>query len=211
MLFRSLFAQVALLSPERQLGLLGELWLLDRLVTVHGLGGLEAWTGPLGEAHDFRTGPSEFEVKTTSGERRTHLISSNNQLVASPGHDLYLLSLQFASGGATGASLREVVEGLRARFASLNALPGFEDLLTPFFGRTLSELGHYNTKLELRSRPYLVPVSGSLPRLTRSDEMSLPYSAMARISDVSYRLDVESLGWEDGTPEFLAVLPDLTP
>jgi hypothetical protein len=31
---------------------------------------------------------------------------------------------------------------------------------------------------------------------------------MSRISDVRYRVDLDGLGWEDGTPEFLAVLPE---
>jgi hypothetical protein len=207
----ALFEQLALLTPERQLGLLGELWLLDRLADVYGAGSLDAWTGPKGEAHDFRIENYEFEVKTTSGEHRSHMISSDSQLIPSPDHCLYLLSLQFAAGGPDGRSLHEVVEALRSRMASLRVASRFEEILESSFQLSRSNLGHYTRRIQLRSRPYLVPVSESFPRITHADILSLPRLEMVRVSDVRYRVDVEGLGWEDGAVEFLAVLPGGSP
>lgn len=209
--WRALFEQLVLLTPERQLGLLGELWLLDRLVDVHGAAALDAWTGPRGEAHDFRIGNYEFEVKTTSGEHRTHMISGDSQLIASPGHDLYLLSLQFAAGGPSSRSVLDAVEALRSRMTSLHAASRFEQILESTFQLSLSNLGHYTRRMQLRSRPYLVPVSDSFPRITHADVLSLPRPEMVRVSDVRYRVDVEGLGWEDEAAEFLAVLPEGSP
>lgn len=206
--WRALFEQLALLTPERQLGLLGELWLLDRLLDVNGADALDAWTGPKGEAHDFRIGKNEFEVKTTSGEHRSHVISSDSQLIPSPGHDLYLVSLQFAAGGPDGRSLHDVVDGLRSRTAMLGVASRFEQILEAGFQLMPSNLVHYSRRMQLRSRPYLVPVTESFPRITHSDVLALPRSEMVRVSDVRYRLDVEGLGWEDGTVEFLALLPE---
>jgi hypothetical protein len=159
--WRSLFEQLALLTPERQLGLLGELWLLDRLMDVHGAAALDAWTGPKREAHDFRVNPYEFEVKVTSGERRSHLISGDSQLVASPDHELYLLSLQFAAGGPGGRSLKDVIEATRDRMASLHVESRFDEVLESTFQLSPSNLAHYRKRLQLRSRPYLVPVDRS--------------------------------------------------
>lgn len=206
--WRMLFEELALLTNERQLGLLGELWLLDRLADVHGVMALDAWTGPKGEAHDFRIGNSEFEVKTTAGEHRTHLISSDSQLMASPSHELYLLSLQYAAGGPDGHSLQDAVEALGSRMASLGVASRFEQILESAFQLSSSNLGHYTRRMQLRSRPYLVPVKDSFPRITHADVLSLPPPEMVRVSDVRYRVDVEGLGWEDGTPEFVAALPE---
>lgn len=206
--WRALFEQLALLTPERQLGLLGELWLLDRLVNVHGASALDSWTGPKGEAHDFRIGNHQFEVKTTSGERRIHVISSDSQLTPSPGHNLYLLSLQFAAGGTGGRSLHDVVEALRFHLTSLGVASRFEEILESTFQLTSANLGHYSSRVQLRSRPYLIPVTESFPRVTHHDVLSLPRPEMVRVSDVRYRVDVEGLGWEDGASEFLAVLPE---
>lgn len=206
--WRALFEQLALLTPERQLGLLGELWLLDRLISVHGVAALDAWTGPKGEAHDFRIGKQEFEVKTTSGEHRTHIISSDSQLIASPGHDLYVLSLQFAAGGPSGRSLRDVAEALGSRLAALHVASRFEHTLESTFQLSFSNLAHYTGRWQLRSRPYLVPVFESFPRITHADVLSLPRPEMERVSDLRYRLDMEGLGWEEGAAQFLAVLPE---
>lgn len=206
--WNALFEQLAMLTPERQLGLLGELWLLDRLVDVYGAGALDAWTGPKGEAHDFRIGNCEFEVKTTSGEHRSHMISSDSQLIPSPGRDLYLLSVQFADGGPDGRSLHEVIETLRSRMVLLRVASTLDRILESTFQLSATNLGHYTKKVQLRSRPYLVPIDESFPRITHADVLSLPRTEMVRVSDVRYRVDIEGLGWEDGAVEFLAVLPE---
>ena len=63
--WEQLLARLALLTPEEQIGLWGELWMLRRLGATYGEGVLSAWVGPQGEAHDFRVGNVEFEVKAT--------------------------------------------------------------------------------------------------------------------------------------------------
>ncbi len=209
--WRALFEQLAMLTPERQLGLLGEMWLLDRLLDVHGALALDAWTGPKGQAHDFRLGDREFEVKTTSSEHRSHLISSDNQLTASPGRTLYLLSLQFAAGGPNARSLRGVVEAVRSRMSLMGVGSRFDELLEATFQLSPSTLGHYTKRMQLRSPPLLVAVTDSFPRITHADVLSLPHPEMVRVSDLRYRVDVDGLGWEDGTDDFLSVLPKGSP
>lgn len=205
--WRALLEQVAALSPERELGLRGELWMLERLLHLRGEGALEAWTGPRGEAHDFRFDSFEFEVKTTSSEHRTHLISSDTQLTASPQRSLFLLSLQFTSAGSGGSTLREVVDGLRHKLTPLGLAFDFDKVLASAYQLSPATLKLYPRRLRLRSHPYLVSIDDLFPRISQSDILNLPYEGMSRLSDIRYRINVEGLGWEDGDASFLTVLP----
>src|SRR6185295_5802854 len=70
--FAELLAEKPLLGIERQIGLLGELLFLKRLLDAGEAAALSSWVGPSGEPHDFRTAQREFEVKTTVSTRRVH-------------------------------------------------------------------------------------------------------------------------------------------
>lgn len=205
--WRALLEQVAVLSPERELGLRGELWMLERLLQLRGKDALAAWTGPRGEAHDFRFDTFEFEVKSTSSEHRTHLISSDTQLTASPQMSLFLLSLQFTGAGSGGSTLGEEVDRLRQKLTPLGLAIEFDDVLASAYQLSPATFKLYHRRLRLRSRPYLVPINDSFPRISQSDILNLPYKETSRLSDVRYRLDVEGLGWEEGDSGFLTVLP----
>lgn len=202
-----LFSRVGMLSEEKQLGLLGELWLLRRLLDALGVDGFDAWTGPRGEAHDFRLGHKEIEVKATGGERRAHMISSEGQLKASPDHELFLLSLQFAPAGAGGSTLGEAVAEVRERCGALGRGDALDAVLGAF-GLDEGNLDQYRERRQLRSKPYLVPITAAFPRIVRADLLDLPYDDMSRVTDIRYRVDVDGLGWEDGTAEFLCVIPE---
>jgi hypothetical protein len=205
--WKALFERIALLTPERELGLRGELWMLNRLLSSRGPDALAAWTGPQHQAHDFRIDGFEFEVKATSSERRSHLISSDTQLTASPNRTLYLLSLQFTTGGANGLTLHEVVEPLREALSSFGQTSIFDAILRVKFQLSSQTLKLYPRRLQLRSLPYLVLVDEAFPRISRTDVLSLSHPGMSRISDLRYRVDVDGLGREDNTAEFLRILP----
>ena len=82
--FRSLLVSAPRGEVPREtvLGLVGELYVLDRLVEF-GSGALNAWLGPHDERHDFRTGNRALEVKTLSRPDATGItISSFSQLLA---------------------------------------------------------------------------------------------------------------------------------
>jgi hypothetical protein len=101
-----LLQKLAGLSEEEELGLIGELWLLERLLTSQGSEAIGFWVGPASENHDFRYGSCEIEVKTTSQADRVHLINSMHQLEASQGHNLFLQSVHVQmAGGQAGFSL----------------------------------------------------------------------------------------------------------
>ena len=121
--WRALLQSVGLLSEERQIGLIGELWLLDRLREQLGPSTITSWTGPDREPHDFRVGSFEFEVKVTRAEARIHTINGLYQLQQTPGRTLFILSLQLAPAGTGGQSLPARVHKLRAELGNGQGRP----------------------------------------------------------------------------------------
>ncbi|RVD46258.1 PD-(D/E)XK motif protein [Mesorhizobium sp. M4B.F.Ca.ET.169.01.1.1] len=204
--WRALLQTSALLSDEKQLGLVGELWLLGRLLRSFGTAGLDSWLGPNNQSHDFRIGDIEFEVKATSGTRRVHIINGLQQLAPTAGARLYLLSLRFVDAGAGGETLGEMVQRIAAAMAP-GDLPNFEDKLVAV-GFRAADAVHYSRRRRIADRARLIPIEDGVPRLTAEALSELPARfAPAGISDITYRIDIEGLGLEEGTTEFAAVVP----
>jgi len=91
--FQALFAAFNTgreLSDAERIGLLGELWMLEQLVS-HGPALLTSWTGPSGQRHDFRRTNTAIEIKT-SGKKGVEriIITSIEQLSQPDGGKLYL-------------------------------------------------------------------------------------------------------------------------
>lgn len=207
--WRDLLRRAAMLSEDVQTGLMGELWMLDRLADQSPDTAITAWTGPEREAHDFRVGDREFEVKTTRGERRIHVISNMTQLEPSSGHELYVLSLQFAAAGAMGGrSLAERLQQLRDRFEHAGLVQEFDRRLKNGFGLDRSNWNFYRERIQLRSRPALIPVTPEFPSIRTEDILAIAREGMTRVTDIRYRLDMTGLGFEEGLPEFASLLPD---
>jgi hypothetical protein len=206
--FFSLLSSYALLSPEKQVGLWCELWLLARLIETEGSHVVHSWIGPIREPHDFRFGNIEIEVKGTRGVKRTHLISSEEQLNPSDGCELYLLSLQIEpSGGDDCESLAALVTRVRAGLSD-------DAVAKKVFNNMLREAkfldahaGFYTDRFRLRKGPMLVPVVGEFPRVTKGvlSEV-LEEDACKRVSEIKYRLDVSDLGFVENDEEFQKVL-----
>lgn len=201
----------SLLSLERQIGLLGELLFLRRLIEIHGEAVVEAWVGPLAEPHDFRIGKNEFEVKTTLATRRVHTINGESQLLPSVGRSLYLLSVLLGPAGqGEGVSLSDAVQSVDDRLSGKPAMAlkfrqalkacGFQD----------SDRQNYSRKFVLRRPIGLVAIDESVPALTRPRIKAAVGTASDRISDVQYDLDVEGLESLDGTPSFNEIISKLS-
>jgi hypothetical protein len=208
--WRRLLRAVSLLTAEQEIGLFGELWLLGRLIQASGPTALDSWTGPLAEPHDFRFGQKELEVKSTRRRERTHMISSLDQLVPSPQRDLFLLSLQFeptdSSGGRSlAASITRIRELLAAESIRLNV---FNTFLESTYGYRDADGAHYAQAFQLRSAPVLIPVNMQFPRLTRTEiSAAMPENLVYRLVEVHYMINVDGLGYADGTPDFLSIIP----
>jgi hypothetical protein len=202
-----------LMSAEQQLGLAGELWTLARLLRVKGVTAMSAWTGPLDEPHDFRFDDVEIEVKTTWRHRRVHPISSLEQLLGTAGRRLFLLSLQMeAAGAGAGWTLPEQVEEVRALISGAARERGnFEDALLITWRYADEHASQYTARMEFRQPPMLVEILAESPRITRAVLETALGPAADRIPSVRYDLDVERAGVLDGSPEFLAILPEIKP
>jgi hypothetical protein len=206
--WRRLLASMMGLPEERQVGLSGELWTLQRLTKVWGPEvAVPSWVGPTAEAHDFRLELNELEVKTTRTATRRHQIAGLGQLAPSPGHELHVLSIQLAAaGGGPGWTLSEQVDDLRTVVGDGEAGALFEQLLNDAGWRD-DDAGAYTQRWTLRAAPRLVTVDEQCPRLTTDLVNAIAGPLSARIDGVKYTIDLESLGALDGTPEFLSVIP----
>lgn len=208
MRWRALLQTSTLLTDERQLGLVGELWMLERLISAFGWTVLDAWVGPAAQSHDFRLGDVEFEVKTTSGARRVHMINGLDQLTPTAGCALYLVSLRFVDAGSGGETLAETIDRiLTAAEAVPGARPAILSKLTDL-GYHSADALHYSRRRRVADAARLVAVEDGCPRLTSAAMATLPSGFAANlIGDVRYKVDLEGLGCLDGTEPFLAVLP----
>lgn len=203
-----LLSRKNLMSEAAWLGLYGELCFLESLIAARGLAALTAWTGPRGERHDFRIGNDEFEVKSTKRDRRIHIVNGLGQLEPTSGKRLYLLSLHFElAGTGSGYSLPEKISVLRGLINNdgekLTELEegikrtGYRDLDSVFYG----------DRLQMRNPPYLVHVDADCPRITSSELIhELGPNVLQRICEITYEINVEGLGYKEGTPQYESVL-----
>lgn len=202
--WRELLKTRAILSEERQLGLRGELHLLRMLARVIGDQALLAWTGPLGQPHDFRIGDLELEAKATCSAIHAHVISSLQQMEASPGHRLYVFSIRMAPAGAmAGTTLPDEIERTRSALGSAAQI-GFDKTIRDKCGYRAEHAALYSLRLQLAGPSYMIPVDNMCPRLSTSLLGSVPHRG--RISDVRYRANFEGLGFAEGSPEFEAIV-----
>lgn len=202
----SLVEQISLLSEERQAGLFGELLVLRRLLLNRTPDAVKSWVGPDRQAHDFRIGRIEFEVKTTGGSKRVHTINGIGQLQPSVDCALYLISIQAADAGSGGQSLTDLVNELR-RLLPIDDIKEFDRRLGAY-GYVERHAAHYTRRRRLRSDMAMIGVADGTPRLTADALASLPLRfAAERIGKIAYEIDVTDLGHADGTPEFLSIIP----
>jgi hypothetical protein len=208
--WKQLLRSVGLLSVEQQLGLIGELWVLNRLIAIRGSEALDTWTGPLAEPHDFRFTGIELEVKATRNRQRIHIINGLEQLVPSANQKLYILSLQFEPASTTDSwSLPQMVSSTRANLQIDPARQRtFDRLIGEGCSYRVSDEQHYQCKFRLRTKAALVHVDDHCPKITRElVRQTVGTAAEQRILEVRYSVDLEGLGVVDGSPDFLATLP----
>jgi hypothetical protein len=185
---RDLFAGKAGLSAEKEVGLFGELTVLDFLIGKVGAGpAVAAWQGPLSEEHDFVFSDVHLEVKTTSGEQRRHMMHGFTQLVPLRGVPLSVVSLQLTrSSHQGGLTLGQMVSSVRAKSggyrpkvdAALEAM-GWED----------ADVQLYNTFWTLRNQPRAFDVDDRFPALTAA-RLAKVIPNLKAVSELSYRLDL---------------------
>lgn len=124
------FRKLLAISPKSEIsltelaGLIGELVILSKLCAVSP-DAVAAWTGPMGQRHDFRHGTFALETKTsTRADAMRVQIHGPDQLLAPADAQLYLahLKIEQNDGGALSvASLRREIIALGADEVMLDA------------------------------------------------------------------------------------------
>ena len=202
----SLLEATPLLGMERQVGLLGELIVLERLIRRDGPELLSAWIGPRGEPHDFRLPEMELEVKTTTGTRRIHTINGTQQLIPTPGHTLHLVSVLLGSpGSGQGLSLAMQIEVIRLLIApAQHKNEEFETLLKAC-GYNSVDHSLYSRNFVLRRPLAIARIDERFPALTYASLTAALEAKAARIEAVQYDVNIEGLESEEDSQAFRAV------
>jgi Putative PD-(D/E)XK family member, (DUF4420) len=174
------------LGPEQLAGLFGELTVLNRLLekdsSAHRL-----WHGPVGHRHDFSSGNTAVEVKTsTAGDGRRARIHGLDQLEAPDGGSLCLAWYRVqrtAVNGSGTAFLAMVERALRlcddeAALLDLLARAGYHP----------ADAGHYHDVRFATSEERWYRVEPEFPGLTTKTlaEAGVPVS----VFDVEYTIDL---------------------
>lgn len=180
------------ISEERAVGLVGELLVLEHLITNYGeASSIQAWLGPDAEEHDFVLPTFDAEVKTTLAERRSHIIGTETQLEASPARPLWLISIQLtrAADAPEGFGLADVIGRIRSGLA-LGASALDAHLGTVGWRATDADL--YRERYMWRTRAAAYLVDDSFPAITRGRlDTVVPQADL--VGPVTYRVDVSGL------------------
>jgi len=207
--WQELLGRLSILNPDRQVGLLGELWFLEELASRRDWAfATEAWRQDANEEHDFGLPGIDVEVKSTRNESRTHVIGSLTQLKPTENRPLFVLSVQFTHAGAgNGYSLAERSDTVQQHIH--NEAPGLVTAFTTRLGLAGWEAAHqnfYTTRFRLRSAPALIAVNASFPVITPALLAPLGVGVSERIVGVEYRVRLDGLGVEAGSVEYADAL-----
>lgn len=112
---KNLFASETRLSAEQEIGLFGELTVLEHLIAKLGPeDAVGAWHGPFSEEHDFVFSDVHLEVKTTISEYRRHMMHGFTQFVPLRSVPLSLISIMLTRGTVeSGRTLAQMVTRIR--------------------------------------------------------------------------------------------------
>lgn len=193
-------------SLEEQLGLIGELWVLQRRLSSCGTGSIDSWVGPIGENHDFRYGDYDLEVKTTTQQDRVHTINGLMQLQSTPPHQLFIVSLHLQPAGLqNGWSLNSLVAECRGHLKADGArLSRFDQILrgNRYVDR---DCHYYESTYNHRAVPTIVPAE-QCPCFNVDSVTRWLGNTCSRLVDISYRIDVGGLGFPEGSRDFARIL-----
>ena len=161
-----------LLGPQQLAGLFGELQVLRDICIRNPVRGLDVWTGPAHDAHDFTAGEFRLEVKaTTVREGRMVEVHGAGQLAVPHGSQLWLTYFKLAVSEA-GTSVPDVVDaiagvGVRRRLLwERLAGAGYDAREAAAYSRPRFEIVERRTYLVDDAFPKIVPqsfASGVLP------------------------------------------------
>lgn len=118
----------ARLSKHEEIGLLGELITLSKLVKYGGVDTIHSWGGPLDWLHDFESEKIDLEIKTTTKQPDTVFISKISQVAPMEGSkELHLIIIGLEKGDAF--NLPEMVDQVKSQFSDNQDIIHLEKIL----------------------------------------------------------------------------------
>jgi hypothetical protein len=192
-----------ILSMDALVGLLGELWILTRLVREHGTDSIRMWTGPNGTRFDFQHGKVCLEVKTTTAlQSRVVHIHGIDQLQIPNDSELALAVVTAERLNDSGVSVPELVGELRN--LGVDRFELTEKLMSA--GYSDHDAGVYSLeRFSVREEKYF-HVNSQFPRIVRESFRTgdLP----AGVRDLRYSVDLTSPPPDTLGPEAVSRLLD---
>jgi hypothetical protein len=177
-----------ILSESEQVGLFGELLILEFLIQRDILKSIRNWVGPDQAIHDFELPNYSIEIKTTLKMRHEHTINGVEQLDGMPNKNLYLVSILSQIDNVNGRSISKLKENIT------ELLETAPEEYEQFMGK-LSMAGYrqdhesYYDELKLTTADIRVfTVENEFPRIIRKSFIKQP---APNIFDITYKLNLE--------------------
>lgn len=208
--YHELLGSIGRLSEDQEVGLYGELLVLEHLVAVMGAeAAVRSWRGPSAEEHDFGLAAADVEVKSTTRETRRHWIGTVTQLQPTTGRPLWVISIQVTSAGIGGRTLPQLVDELRSRITDGDVRTAFEQRLSSMRWND-AHAPLYRRSFRLRTTPTAYTVEGRFPAVTMST-LSRAGVPTERILQVAYQIDLTGLSSGVGPDELRQLLTEAEP
>lgn len=174
-------------GAEQELGLYGELMVLERLATVAGYArAVEVWTGPDRGLHDFETSARAIEVKTSHGKHATVNIGALDQLDATKVQSLVLCRIVVVPDDG-GVDLKSLIKRVRcaADLAGLAVRSNLDRRLLLSGYIDPDERDAHSDRFSVTDLE-VYNIEGDFPRLTHEN-------VNPAITSVTYRIDLQNL------------------
>ncbi len=184
--WQSLLGRKGRMTPEGELGLWGELWLIDLATDVDRL--FQAWLGPSGDAQDFFLDGVGIEVKT-GRQRGSHHVSQTQVGRPVGSYPAWLLSLWVKPDPIAGTSLA----ALASRVVARSAQPESVVRQLAAAGYNPADREEYATGLVVLREPEWFPAS-AVPRVREADP---------GVSQLRYRIALDPATRADSQTEGL--------
>jgi hypothetical protein len=197
--YHQMLSSLGRLTEQQEVGLVGELLVLDHMIDVLGeRAAIASWRGPLAEEHDFGLEDIDVEVKTTLSEERAHRISSLTQLVANPDRGLWLVSVQLTLGGLAGRTLSQRIDAMVSALMSTEIRDLFISTLDRI-GWTAAQSDLYTRRFATRGHILTYHVGPEFPAVTPA-RLSVGGVPLDRIRALTYILVLEGLEADSPPP-----------
>ena len=180
-----------LLSKKEQIGLYGELCVLEKMIQIkENL--IHTWISPhkKDDLHDFKGAMAHIEVKTSADFPRSMYISNIDQADSKkvPGGNLFFLIVELEED-EEGESLAKLVESQRNRFKNLSIYDDYCALIS-LSGITPNDMPYYNSEKYRIQNIYLLKINSDTGIYTSKDLVTDKSESVKKITQT---IDYEKL------------------